>query len=171
MQVDQGSLRYQLKRRALTRVSDVFRFRVSTAGGAQARDQEFRVCHMPKDAVLVSEELSVAEGGQTALRGLRPLLQGRRARFNVTRPPSHGELRLVDGERVEQRAVRNFTSEQMEAGRLVYRHDDSENSQDEFDFVAYEQGERLLYGTFRSVVPRTPAIHARDTAGRNAFLG
>ncbi|XP_077556598.1 chondroitin sulfate proteoglycan 4-like isoform X1 [Haemaphysalis longicornis] len=149
LQVDQGSLRYQLKRRALTRVSDVFRFRVSTAGGAQARDQEFRVCHMPKDAVLVSEELSVAEGGQTALRGLRPLLQGRRARFNVTRPPSHGELRLVDGERVEQRAVRNFTSEQMEAGRLVYRHDDSENSQDEFDFVAYEQGERLLYGTFR----------------------
>ncbi|KAK8757868.1 hypothetical protein V5799_004502 [Amblyomma americanum] len=150
-QIDQGLLRYQLKRRALTRVSDVFRFRVSTDGGAQARDQEFRVCHMPKDAVLVSEELTVPEGGQTALGGLRPLLQGRRARFNVTRAPSHGELRLLDaaGERVEQRAVRNFTSEQMEAGRLVYRHDDSENSRDEFDFVAYEQGERLLYGTFR----------------------
>ncbi|XP_075537464.1 chondroitin sulfate proteoglycan 4-like [Dermacentor variabilis] len=152
LQIDQGLLRYQLKRRALTRVSDVFRFRVSTDGGAQARDQEFRVCHMPKDAVLVSEELTVAEGGQTALGGLRPLLQGRRARFNVTRAPSHGELRLLDAasrERVEQRAVLNFTSEQMEAGRLVYRHDDSENSRDEFDFVAYEQGERLLYGTFR----------------------
>ncbi|KAL3199191.1 hypothetical protein MRX96_014144 [Rhipicephalus microplus] len=150
-QIDQGLLRYQLKRRALTRVSDVFRFRVSTEGGAQARDQEFRVCHMPKDAVLVSEELTVAEGGQTALGGLRPLLQGRRASFNVTRPPSHGELRLLDvtRERVEQRAVLNFTSEQMEAGRLAYRHDDSENSRDEFDFVAYEQGERLLYGTFR----------------------
>ncbi|KAG0433423.1 hypothetical protein HPB47_019957 [Ixodes persulcatus] len=87
-QIDQGVLRYQLRRRALVRVSDSFRFHVSAGGGAQARDQEFRVCHLPKDAVLVSEELTVTEGGQATLGGLRPLLQGRQARFNVTRLPT-----------------------------------------------------------------------------------
>lgn len=150
-QVDRGALRYQLRRRALARISDSFRFRVTAGAGAMAREQEFRICHMPKDSVLVSETLTVAEGGQATLGGLRPLLQGRQARFNVTRPPSHGEIRLLDESlsRVEQRAVANFSSEHLDAKRLVYRHDDSENDQDEFDFVAYAEGERLLYGTFR----------------------
>ncbi|KAM7285057.1 chondroitin sulfate proteoglycan 4 isoform X1 [Ixodes scapularis] len=150
-QIDQGVLRYQLRRRALVRVSDSFRFHVSAGGGAQARDQEFRVCHLPKDAVLVSEELTVTEGGQATLGGLRPLLQGRQARFNVTRLPSHGELRLLDDtlSQVEARPVVNFTSDQLDAKRLIYRHDDSEHERDEFDFVAYAEGERLLYGTFK----------------------
>ncbi|XP_064475257.1 chondroitin sulfate proteoglycan 4-like isoform X3 [Ornithodoros turicata] len=157
LDIDNHKLVYKLHRRSYATLADEFRFRVEIPGGAVVlREQAFKVCHVPRDstAVILNEKMTLLEGEETPVTKLHVLLEeSSHVTFNVTNAPKHGELRLLDKDlkEVVSRSPTSFTAEDVSAKRLVYRHDDSENDRDSFDFIAYETGsneDRVYHGTF-----------------------
>ncbi|KAK7495999.1 hypothetical protein BaRGS_00012700 [Batillaria attramentaria] len=83
----------------------------------------------------------VAEGGQKVIEKSALYLEmagAQEFQFSMIHPPQHGSVSIINPRTyaVVQPAVEEFTTADIREGRLMYQHDDSENSQDSFSFTA-----------------------------------
>ncbi len=93
------------------------------------------------------ERLEVEEGARRTITGKYLNLAAvdiNHFVFNITRSPSHGTLDVLAPNKVD--LVRSntsfFTSDEIEAERVVYNHDDSESRRDTFHFAAMASRDR-----------------------------
>lgn len=83
----------------------------------------------------------VAEGGQKVIEKSALYLEmvgAKEFQFSLIRPPLHGNISIIDPRTyiVKEPKVEEFTTTDIREGRLMYKHDDSENSHDSFSFTA-----------------------------------
>ncbi|XP_059191781.1 chondroitin sulfate proteoglycan 4 [Centropristis striata] len=110
--------------------------------------------------VLTNEYLVVLQGGELALNKNYLWLHSPSSSdivYRVTQGPKYG--RLIRGSPPGQPrfegAIRIFSNEDLEAERLIYKHDGSKTSSDEFHFSAFDQGAassdngEIVSGVFR----------------------
>ncbi|XP_029952470.1 chondroitin sulfate proteoglycan 4 [Salarias fasciatus] len=155
-----------LVRRAVASV-DEFQFRVF------AEDQYSPMYTFPiqilasADApVLTTERLIVLQGGEQTLNKNYLWMQSPTSSdfvYRVTQGPKYGRL-IRDSPPGMPRfegAIRVFSNEDLQLDRLIYKHDGSKTSSDEFQFVASDQSEdadnpESINGVFRI------AIHSKN---------
>ncbi|KAM6970213.1 chondroitin sulfate proteoglycan 4 [Aplochiton taeniatus] len=141
-----GHVAYRVQLRGAQEGHDHFLFRVV------AEEQSSPVYSYPitipadSDApVLTNERMVILRGWEVMVK--RDYLWAESSRsshfvYRVTQDPLHG--RLIRGSppgmpRFEG-AIRVFSNEDIQLGRLIYKHDGSHSSEDEFHFLVFEQG-------------------------------
>lgn len=105
--------------------------------------------------ILTNEKLIVIEGDKATinsklLRVETPNKVGSIS-FNITNKPKFGTIKLLNQQLndVIQTSPDQITQTEIDQNRVVYYHDDSENSADVFDFVALDsQNNFICVGTF-----------------------
>lgn len=140
--VDSGKLRYRLFKRAYSTILDEFAFKVSAPQCIDLHSS-LKLRHYlsknvkPLDSV---ETLRVDEGFRVPVQILRtnPKNYGVTTLiYNLTIPPHHGWLSVINNSRSYSRNDTNyFTSEELSSQRVYYLHDDSETREDSFQYVA-----------------------------------
>ncbi|XP_067889004.1 chondroitin sulfate proteoglycan 4 [Heterodontus francisci] len=99
---------------------------------------------------LTLNNLVVAEGGQTALgsKHIKLNLEFKKLGvrqsqiiFKITKPPNHGHLKLNAGPDSEQNS---FTTLDLWYGRVLYVHDGSEYSHDQFSFSVFTSSKKAV---------------------------
>ncbi|XP_074490024.1 chondroitin sulfate proteoglycan 4 [Sebastes fasciatus] len=110
--------------------------------------------------VLTNERLVVLQGGEDALNKHYLWMHSPGSTdfvYRVTQEPKYGRL-IRDSPSGQPRfegAIRVFSNEDLQFERLIYKHDGSKTSSDEFHFSAYDQGaensnnEETVNGIFR----------------------
>ena len=146
-----GRLKYRIKSSSRdSRVDDAFTFFVRTASSASEQKsalQTFRINYVPgdSDVEITLELLEVDEGGKKAITERYLNIRGtggggvsRHFVYNVTRSPKHGTIDILAGNKLEVARHNSsyFTSEEIAAERVVYKHDNSESRRDTFHFLA-----------------------------------
>ncbi|XP_051548746.1 chondroitin sulfate proteoglycan 4-like [Myxocyprinus asiaticus] len=143
-------------------VEDQFQFKVF------AEDQYSRAYTYPitiqadSDApVLTNERLVVLEGHENILNKEYLWVQTSTSTdfvYRISQDPKHGRI-IRDSPPGEQRfegAIRVFSNEDLLLNRLVYKHDGSETSYDQFTFLAFDggqdEGQELLRGVFNIAI-------------------
>ena len=136
-----GFLKYRMRRKVSQPLDDSFTFVVQTSEQKSAI-QTFHLRHVPGDADvdIDLERLEVEEGGKKTVTTKYIRIQVSDIRhfvFNVTRTPRHGQIDILAANRVDVARANStfFTSEELEAERVVYKHDDSESRRDTFHFL------------------------------------
>uniref|UniRef100_A0A096M0Z0 Chondroitin sulfate proteoglycan 4 n=1 Tax=Poecilia formosa TaxID=48698 RepID=A0A096M0Z0_POEFO len=152
-----NALSYVVQMQGFVDTNDQFQFRVS------AEDQYSPLYSFPisilagmDDYLLTNKHLVVLQGGELALNKNHLWLQSSVSQdilYRVTQEPKHGrlirdtpELPRFDG------AVRYFSNEDLEHGRLIYKHDGSKTTSDEFHFSATTQDSdspKVVMGIFK----------------------
>lgn len=112
------------------------------------------------DPVLTNERLVVLQGGEHTLNKNYLWMHSQSSTdfvYRVTQGPNYGRL-IRDSPPGQPRfegAIRVFSNEDLDLDRLIYKHDGSKTSSDEFRFSAYNQGaessddQEMLSGVFR----------------------
>ncbi|XP_070763926.1 chondroitin sulfate proteoglycan 4 [Enoplosus armatus] len=110
--------------------------------------------------VLTNERLVVLQGGELTLNKNYLWMQSPSSAdfvFQVTQEPKYGRL-IRDSPSGQPRfegAIRVFSNEDLQLDRLIYKHDGSKTSSDEFHFSAFDQGaessdnQEAVSGVFR----------------------
>ncbi|XP_060030709.1 chondroitin sulfate proteoglycan 4 isoform X2 [Erinaceus europaeus] len=135
---------YEATVRTSEATEDTFQFRV-TAAPRFSPLYTFPV-HIggdPAAPVLTNAVLAVPEGGEAVLSADHLFVrsqQGTSYLFQVVEQPRHGKL-AWRGAGDQAEPVGSFTNEDLLQGRLVYRHDGSESTEDDIPFVAARQAE------------------------------
>ncbi|KAL0967884.1 hypothetical protein UPYG_G00259150 [Umbra pygmaea] len=114
--------------------------------------------------VLTNEAMVVLESGESILNKDYLWVQTSSSSdfvYRVTQDPRYGRLirESPPGQPRFEGAVKVFSKEDLELNRLIYQHDGSESSNDEFSFLAFEQavgsdyirtdGQESISGVFR----------------------
>ncbi|XP_006866624.1 PREDICTED: chondroitin sulfate proteoglycan 4 [Chrysochloris asiatica] len=139
-----GWVTYGATTRASEAVEDTFRFRV-TAPPHFSPLYTFSI-HIggdPNAPVLTNVLLSVPEGGEGIISADHLFVKSLNSAsylYEVMERPRHGQLAWRDTQD-KGTVVMSFTNEDLLRGRLVYRHDNSETTEDDIPFVATRQGE------------------------------
>lgn len=92
--------------------------------------------------VAINETMTIDEGETVAitaayLLGTDPDNTNTQLQFRITRAPGHGQL-LLNGEVINVGSP--FTVQQIMDGLVIYRHDDLESTEDDFDFTLSDGG-------------------------------
>lgn len=139
-----GRVTYAAAARASAAVEDTFRFRVTTPPHfSPLYTFPIHIGGDPDAPVLTNVLLLVPEGGEAVLSADHLFVKSRsstRYLYEVMERPRHGRL-AWRGLQDEAAAVTSFTNEDLLLGRLLYRHDNSETTEDDIPFVATRQGE------------------------------
>lgn len=107
--------------------------------------------------VLTNERLVVLQGGEHTLNKNFLWMQSPSSTdfvYQVTQVPKHGRL-IRDSPPGQPRfegAIKVFSNEDLQLDRLIYKHDGSKTSSDEFQFITYDQGaenQEKVNGVFR----------------------
>ncbi|XP_026167767.1 chondroitin sulfate proteoglycan 4 [Mastacembelus armatus] len=107
--------------------------------------------------VLTNERLDVLQGGEHALNKNYLWIQSASSTdfvYRVTQEPKYGRL-IRDSPAGQPRfegAIRVFSNEDLHLDRLIYKHDGSKTSSDEFHFSAFDQSkanQEILSAVFR----------------------
>ncbi|MBN3307833.1 CSPG4 protein, partial [Amia calva] len=98
----------------------------------------------PDVPVLTNEKLTILEGGENIISKEHLWVEHRNKTdfvFRVEQDPKHGRLirESPPGQPRFEGAIKVFSSEDILLERLIYKHDGSESSEDEFTFLAFEQ--------------------------------
>ncbi|XP_066134371.1 chondroitin sulfate proteoglycan 4 [Saccopteryx bilineata] len=139
-----GRVTYRATARASEVVEDIFHFRV-TAPPHFSPLYTFPI-HIggdPDAPVLTNVLLSVPEGGEAIVSADHLFVKSLNSAdylYEVMERPRHGRLAWRESQN-NSTMVTSFTNEDLLRGRLVYRHDDSETTEDDIPFVATRQGE------------------------------
>ncbi|XP_041651935.1 chondroitin sulfate proteoglycan 4 [Cheilinus undulatus] len=141
-----NSVSYKVRVQRAVDSTDQFKFRVL------ADDQYSPLYTFPiniltdEDApALTNENLVVLQGGEATLSKDYLWMQSSGSTdfvYTVTQPPKHGRL-IRDSPPGQPRfegAIRVFSNEDLELNRLIYKHDGSKTSSDEFYFSVLDQG-------------------------------
>ena len=87
----------------------------------------------------VTNDIVVDEGASSVIfsRQLNVLGTGDISNYSLLQHPRYGRIDLLDANKnqVELTAIDSFTSEDIAEERVVYVHDDSESTQDHFEFL------------------------------------
>uniref|UniRef100_A0A8C2IY90 Chondroitin sulfate proteoglycan 4-like n=1 Tax=Cyprinus carpio TaxID=7962 RepID=A0A8C2IY90_CYPCA len=162
-----GFISYSPRVRRAVDFEDQFQFKVF------AEDQYSRVYTFPikikadSDApVLINERLVVLEGNESIINKEYLWVQTSTSTdfvYRIVQDPKHGRL-IRDSPPGVQRfdgAIRVFSAEDLSLNRLVYKHDGSETSHDQFSFLAFdsragngwqEEGHEVLRGVFNIAI-------------------
>lgn len=157
-----NAVSYRARVRRAVDTTDQFQFKVF------AEDQHSPLYTFPiniiasADApVLTNKKLVVLEGSEHGLNKNYLWLESSSSvnfLYRVTQEPKHGRLIRDSPPGVArfEGAIRVFSNEDIEFGRLVYKHDGSKTSSDEFHFLANEENaERTVSDVFRiSIHPK-----------------
>ncbi|XP_019217366.1 chondroitin sulfate proteoglycan 4 [Oreochromis niloticus] len=157
-----NAVSYRARVRRAVDTRDQFQFKVF------AEDQHSPLYTFPiniiasADApVLTNKKLVVLEGSEHALNKNYLWLESPSSVnfvYRVTQEPKHGRLIRDSPPGVArfEGAIRVFSNEDIESGRLVYKHDGSKTSSDEFHFLANEENaEGTVSDVFRiSIYPK-----------------
>ncbi|KAG1674790.1 Chondroitin sulfate proteoglycan 4 [Nymphon striatum] len=140
--IREGKVLYRLKWRMFKPTNDSFNLMATTPGGIE-NDIVITMFHKPErsDVTVVLEPLVVTEGKQAIIGPDNLIVSEPNVTsfiFNITKAPLHGYLIILDDSLIKVEVTRPDVvgSSHIRDGRLAYVHDDSENSQDAFDFVA-----------------------------------
>ncbi|CAB0031771.1 unnamed protein product [Trichogramma brassicae] len=142
--VNSRRLRYRLFHRAYSPIDDALLFKVTAPQCADLFEtldfhyQPYQGGHLPE----IQEQVQVQEGQRVALKmrtnfrdfGLSQL------NFNLTQRPRHGFLSVYNGTVVTRFNTTFFTFDELTALRVYYEHDDSETTEDSFEFLAVSGG-------------------------------
>uniref|UniRef100_A0A8C7XQS1 Chondroitin sulfate proteoglycan 4 n=1 Tax=Oryzias sinensis TaxID=183150 RepID=A0A8C7XQS1_9TELE len=104
-----------------------------------------KILAMEDDMTITNENLVVVQGGEQTLNKSHLWVQSPSSRtflYQVTKEPKHGRLirDSLPGEARFEGAIRFFSNEDIQHNRLIYKHDDSRTSSDEFYFLATAKG-------------------------------
>ncbi|XP_068247623.1 LOW QUALITY PROTEIN: chondroitin sulfate proteoglycan 4-like [Palaemon carinicauda] len=140
--IAKGRVKYKLHRKSYSALHDSFQFKVST-DGRSSDIKTFNIRHTPPtvDADIVVERLDVQEGSKQKITSKYLHIEVKDIEeivFNVTGPPKHGSIEVVDESLVvpARHNATYFTSKELKSGSIFYQHDDSESTKDRFHFVA-----------------------------------
>ncbi|MGH0115315.1 UNVERIFIED_CONTAM: hypothetical protein FKN15_006743 [Acipenser sinensis] len=138
-------LNYKVRIRRAVEIEDEFQFQVFV-------DQQYspvytypiRILADPDVPVLKNEGLTIIEGEEKVLTKDHLWLQSRNIThfvYRVIQNPQYGRLIRESpvGQPRFEGAVSVFSNEDLLLERLIYKHDGSESSEDEFAFLAFEQ--------------------------------
>ncbi|XP_056138170.1 chondroitin sulfate proteoglycan 4 [Lampris incognitus] len=164
----QHHVSYRLQmRRAVDRV-DQFQFRVLAANEySPLYTYPINILADSNAPVLTNERLVVLHGGEDTLNKNYLWIQSPSSMdivYKVTQDPKYGRLirQSPPGQLRFEGAIRVFSNEDLELGRLIYKHDGLKTSSDEFHFTAFDHakersniqtnGQELLSGVFRILI-------------------
>ncbi|CAK6954433.1 chondroitin sulfate proteoglycan 4 [Scomber scombrus] len=105
--------------------------------------------------VLTNERLIVLQGGEQTVDKNYLWLQSPNSdtdfMYEITEVPKYGRLMRDSppGQPRFEGAIRIFSNEDILLGRLIYKHDDSKTSSDEFHFSARKNFQEIASGVFR----------------------
>ncbi|XP_044539251.1 chondroitin sulfate proteoglycan 4-like, partial [Gracilinanus agilis] len=146
--LQKGHVSYRATARASEEAQDSFLFRVTAPPHfSPLYTYPIRIGGDPDAPVLTNVLLSVPEGGQGTISQdylFVRSLNSANYLYEVIEKPRHGSLlwqRTGQGSGPDAAPVTTFTNEDLQQGRLVYHHDDSETTEDDIPFVAVRQGE------------------------------
>ncbi|XP_023206659.1 chondroitin sulfate proteoglycan 4 [Xiphophorus maculatus] len=152
-----NALSYIVRMQGFVDTNDQFQFRVSV------EDQYSPLYSFPisilagtDDYVLTNKHLVVLQGGELALNKNHLWLQfsvSQDILYRVTQEPKHGRLiRDTPGLPRFDGAVKYFSNEDLVHGQLIYKHDGSRTTSDEFHFSATQQdtdSPKVVTGIFK----------------------
>uniref|UniRef100_A0A3B5N046 Chondroitin sulfate proteoglycan 4 n=1 Tax=Xiphophorus couchianus TaxID=32473 RepID=A0A3B5N046_9TELE len=152
-----NALSYIVRMQGFVDTNDQFQFRVSV------EDQYSPLYSFPisilagtDDYVLTNKHLVVLQGGELALNKNHLWLQfsvSQDILYRVTQEPKHGRLiRDTPGLPRFDGAVKYFSNEDLVHGQLIYKHDGSRTTSDEFHFSATQQdtdSPKVVMGIFK----------------------
>lgn len=156
-----SSVSYKVRVRRAVDSTDQFQFRVF------AQDQysplyTFPINIPPKSdtSVLTNEKLDVLQGGENTLNKKYLWMESPGSTdfvYQITQQPKYGRL-IRDSPPGQPRfegAIRVFSNEDLQLNRLIYKHDGSKTSSDEFHFSTFNQAaedsenQEVIEGVFR----------------------
>lgn len=156
-----SAISYKVQMQTDVDSSDQFQFRV------YAEDQysplytfSINIFASLDENVLTIKELVVFQGGEQTLNKNYLWLQSQSSTeflYQVKQEPKHGRL-IRDSPPGEPRfdeAIRVFSNEDLQLNRLIYKHDGSKTSSDEFHFVANDRSTDIsetVTGVFRILI-------------------
>uniref|UniRef100_A0ABD2VZ75 Laminin G domain-containing protein n=1 Tax=Trichogramma kaykai TaxID=54128 RepID=A0ABD2VZ75_9HYME len=142
--VNSRRLRYRLFHRAYSPIHDALLFKVTAPQCADLFEtldfhyQPYQGGHLPE----IQEQAQVQEGQRVALK-MRTNFRDfglSRLNFNLTQRPGHGFLSVYNGSVVTRFNTTYFAFDELAALRVYYEHDDSETTEDSFEFLAVSGG-------------------------------
>ncbi|KAG9337013.1 hypothetical protein JZ751_029872 [Albula glossodonta] len=150
-------LTYKLRVRRTTEMEDEIQFRVSAENHhSPVYTYPIKILADPDVPKLTNERLMVLEGGENVLNKDYLWIETTNSTdfvYKVTEGPRHGHLirESPPGQPRFDGAIKLFSNEDLLVDRLIYQHDGSENSEDEFTFFSYQPGQeaRAISGIFR----------------------
>lgn len=156
-----SSVSYKVRVRRAVDSTDQFQFRVF------AQDQYSPLYTFPINippnsgtSVLTNEKLDVLQGGENTLNKNYLWMESPGSTdfvYQITQQPKYGRL-IRDSPPGQPRfegAIRVFSNEDLQLNRLIYKHDGSKTSSDEFHFSTFDQAaedsenQEVIEGVFR----------------------
>ncbi|KAJ8417936.1 hypothetical protein AAFF_G00227790 [Aldrovandia affinis] len=162
-------LRYRVRDFSAVDMEDQFQFRVS-AENQHSPVYTYAIHILADVPTLTNERLDVVEKGESTLNKASLWVQTQSSSdilYRVSEGPRHGQLIRVSPAGLPhfEAAILVFSSEDLLLDRLIYQHDGSHSTEDQFFFQAFRQsragpsaqmeGPELVSGVFRvSIQPR-----------------
>ncbi|KAJ7998296.1 hypothetical protein DPEC_G00221220 [Dallia pectoralis] len=168
---------YRVRDRRTVATEDHFQFKVFADNQYSPVYTYPVVIQANSDAlVLTNDRLVVSEGGESILNKTYLWAQTSSSSdvvYRVTHDPTYGRLirKSPPGEPRFDGAIRVFSNEDLNLNRLIYQHDGSESSNDEFSFLTFvhsagvqiqTDGQESMSGVFKiSVQPKNNHVPLR----------
>ncbi|XP_064168371.1 chondroitin sulfate proteoglycan 4 isoform X1 [Anguilla rostrata] len=153
-------LSYKVDVHRTTDMEDEFQFRVSAENQlSPVYTYPINILADPDAPSLINERFVVLEGGENIINKDYLWVQTRNSTdfvYRVFKDPRHGRLirESPPGQPRFDGAIKVFSNEDLLLDRLIYQHDGSENSEDEFTFLTFmpNQEQNAISGIFRIYV-------------------
>ncbi|XP_041366688.1 chondroitin sulfate proteoglycan 4-like [Gigantopelta aegis] len=141
--INDGTLFYKVHRPSFSIIEDFVDLKISFVGSRGIMSR-LLIKYLPEHSsvrFLNNGLKDVIEGGKKVIEKDDLSLEVdnyKNSQFTVMSPPAHGSLKLIDprSSSVLEEDVTEFTNTDIRDGKLVYQHDDSENTADSFTFTA-----------------------------------
>uniref|UniRef100_A0AAY4CB61 Laminin G domain-containing protein n=1 Tax=Denticeps clupeoides TaxID=299321 RepID=A0AAY4CB61_9TELE len=168
--VQNGHLSYRVTEHRSVDSSDQFQFRVFAENQySPVYTYPIKIQADSNAPVLTNKRLVVVEGGENILNKEYLWIQTPVSTdfvYKVLQNPQHGHLiRETPGLPRFEGAVAFFSNEDLLLNRLIYKHDGTGTSSDQFTFQTFDQGhiaEVAAHGTFKiSITPRNDYVPQR----------
>lgn len=158
-----GHVSYRLRVRRAVDSEDQFQFKIFAENQySPLYTYPINILADSEAPVLTNERLVILEGGEDTITKDFLWIQSPSSAgivYRVTQDPKYGRLirESPSGQPRFEGAIRVFSDEDLRLNRLIYKHDGSKTSYDEFHFLAYEQtrgdsntgGQEPIRGVFR----------------------
>uniref|UniRef100_A0A8C6LVH2 Chondroitin sulfate proteoglycan 4 n=6 Tax=Nothobranchius TaxID=28779 RepID=A0A8C6LVH2_NOTFU len=152
-----NAITYSIQTERAVSHHDQFQFRVfAESQYSPIYTFSISILSRPSENVLSSKELVVLQGGEQTLNKNYLWVQSPSSTnflFKVIQEPMHGRLirGSPPGEPVFDEPIRTFSNEDLLLDRLIYKHDGSKSSSDEFQFFAADQSPQRYRDTVTGV--------------------
>ena len=142
--LDGRGILYNIHKALYSRIEDEFQFRLLVPGDT-SQVYSFRMIYEPLDSDVrfINNGLSDVYEGESKVVTTDELYMETSAykdfRFTIISGPSYGMMQLIDpltGRPLEKNASTTFTNDDIRNRRLIYKHDNSETTEDSFNFIA-----------------------------------